>query len=164
MEVFSKVSPRLALLAVLWLLPVADLAAASYTLTINTNGSGSVSRNPTNSLYPAGSVVTLAAAPSNGWYFEAWSGDATGTENPLNVTMTGNKVITGSFAELPRFTLTTSTNGNGTVSLDPPGGQYVSNTVVSATASAAAGWVFVNWDGDASGQANPLQVTMDRDT
>jgi hypothetical protein len=162
-KVFPRVGSRFALLAVLWLLPTADLAAASYSLTINTNGSGTVSRNPTNSLYPAGSVVTLTAAPTIGWYFEAWTGDAAGTENPLNVAMTSNKVITASFAELARFTLTTSTNGKGSVSLDPPGGRYLSNSVVSATASPATGWVFVNWNGDASGQANPLPITVDRD-
>jgi hypothetical protein len=64
MELLARVGSRLALFAVLCLLPAADLAAASYTLTINTDGGGTVGRNPTNSLYPAGSVVTLTAAPA----------------------------------------------------------------------------------------------------
>src|SRR5215510_12189385 len=84
--------------------------AAVYTMTLQTNGSGGITRNPTLSAYPAGSVVTITATPDSGWYFSNWTGDATGTTNPLNVTMNGNKLITGNFHPLPTFTLTTATN------------------------------------------------------
>jgi hypothetical protein len=137
-----------------------ESAAAAYTLTLHTNGSGAITRNPVNSAYPAGFVVTVTATPDSGWYFSAWTGNATGSANPLNVTMNGNKVITGTFKPLPIFTLTTATNGAGSVSLNPPGGSYFSNSVVNATATPASGWVFLNWAGDASGSANPVNVTM----
>src|SRR5262245_51308336 len=137
-----------------------ECAAAVYTLTLQTNGSGGITRNPTNDVYPGGSVVTITASPDSGWYFSGWTGDASGSANPLNVTMNANKVITGNFQALPSYTLTTSTNGAGFISLNPPGGSYLSNTVVSATATPASGWVFLNWVGDASGSSNVVSVTM----
>ena len=38
--------------------------------------------------YNANRVVTLTAVPNAGYVFTGWSGDATGTANPLSVTMT----------------------------------------------------------------------------
>src|SRR6266852_2772107 len=134
--------------------------AAVYTLSINTNGSGTVSRNSTNSVYPQGAVVTLTALPASGWLFASWSGDASGTTNPVNVTMNTNKSVTANFALIPLYTLTISTIGQGSVT--PPGGSYTSNTVVALTASPSNGWQFLGWGGDAQGIVNPLYVTMTR--
>jgi uncharacterized repeat protein (TIGR02543 family) len=133
-------------------------AAATQTLTIHTNGAGIVNRNPTNSVYPQGAVVTLTAIASNGWMFVSWSGDATGSANPINVTMDTNKVITANFSALPLYTLTVLVSGQGSV--NPNGGTFQSNTVVSLTATPADGWIFNGWSGDASGSANPVSVTM----
>lgn len=99
--------------------------ATTFTLSANVVGSGSVGRNPTNSngVYPAGVNVTLTAISNNpSWYFSGWSGDASGTDNPLNVGMDSNKVITATFLQLPSYTLTLATNGQGGISLSPPGG------------------------------------------
>jgi hypothetical protein len=137
-----------------------ESVAAVYTLTLQTNGQGSVTQNPTLSAYPAGSVVTITGTADAGWYFSAWSGDENSTANPLNVTMSSNRVITANFQPSPTYTLSTANDGAGSVSLNPPGGSYVSNSVVSATATPASGWVFLNWAGDVSGNANPVNVTM----
>ncbi|HMP84605.1 MAG TPA: choice-of-anchor Q domain-containing protein, partial [Verrucomicrobiota bacterium] len=74
--------------------------------------------------------------------------------------MSSNKVITASFEAIPTFTLGTSVNGQGTVTLDPPGGTYLSNTTVNVSAAPSVGWVFVGWSGDAAGGANPVAVNM----
>jgi hypothetical protein len=139
----------------------ANVQAASYALTVDTSGSGTVSRNPTNSSYPEGSVVILTAAPGQGWFFREWTGDETGSANPLNVTMTRNKTVTAVFAAIPAYTLTTSASGMGTVTADPASGPYLSNSVVSLSATGNAGWVFSHWTGSASGAANPLLLKMD---
>lgn len=139
----------------------ANVQAASYALTIDTSGSGTVSRNPTNSSYPEGSVVILTAAPGHGWFFREWTGDETGSANPLNVAMTRNKTVTAVFAAIPAYTLTTSASGMGTVTADPASGPYLSNSVVSLSATGNAGWVFSHWTGSASGAANPLLLKMD---
>jgi len=50
----------------------------------------------------------------------------------------------------------------GGVSAVPPSadGKYLSNAVVTLTATPAAGYRFNGWDGDAGGLQNPLMVTM----
>jgi uncharacterized repeat protein (TIGR02543 family) len=108
-------------------------------------------------------TVTLTAiSNSPTWYFSSWSGDATGTANPLNVQMLSDKAITATFQQLPTYTLTLATNGQGTIASSPDGGVYASNTAVTVTATPAAGWVFTAWSGDAAGAANPVSVTMSR--
>ena len=77
--------------------------ATGYTLTVTTQGSGAIYEYPTYAIYPSNSVVVLVASNSPGWLFANWSGDVTGSVNPLNVTMNSNIVITGNFVELPAF-------------------------------------------------------------
>jgi hypothetical protein len=142
------------------LLIISPAEATSYTLTVSAQGSGMVTKNPTNSLYPAGVNVIVTAAPNAGWYFSNWSGDTNGTINPLNVTMNSDLVITGNFLAFPAYTLTPVTNGQGTIGLNPPGGSYLSNSVVTVTATPAAGWVFIGWTGGTNTSANPLSLAL----
>lgn len=154
--------PLLALLTI-WLFPHDIVSAASYSLVVDIEGVGTVLRNPTNSVYPEGSVVTVTAIPSNGWFFARWTRDEGTTSNPLNVLMSSNKSITAVFNPIPTYTLTVSTQGMGMISLSPAGsGPFISNSIVTLTATPSAGWVFAGWTGDANGSGNPIEVTMDR--
>ena len=69
-----------------------------YTAQIHIVGSGAVTNSSNQSSNFYGSVVTFTALPSPGWTFAGWSGDASGTSNPLSVTMTTNKFLTANFA------------------------------------------------------------------
>ncbi|NIM17120.1 MAG: M28 family peptidase [Candidatus Aminicenantes bacterium] len=60
----------------------------------------------------------------------------------------------------PQYTLTVNTVGQGTVSLNPPGGVYDAGTVVTLTATPDSGWLFSNWGGDLTGSTNPTTITM----
>jgi uncharacterized repeat protein (TIGR02543 family) len=71
----------------------------TYTLNVPVVGSGSVGKVPNQPNYNHGANVQLTATPSTGWVFSAWSGDASGNTNPLNVSMTSNKNITATFVE-----------------------------------------------------------------
>ncbi|TGE24819.1 PKD domain-containing protein [Hymenobacter aquaticus] len=139
-----------------------QLPAGSYTLTATAGSNGSVSKSPDQASYASGTVVTLTATPAAGYQFAGWSGDASGTTNPLSVTMTGNKTITATFTAIPptTYVLTTATVGSGTVTKNPNAASYASGTVVSLTATPAAGYTFSGWSGDATGTTNPLSVTM----
>jgi uncharacterized repeat protein (TIGR02543 family) len=75
-----------------------NLPASSYSLNVSTVGSGTVTKNPDQATYTAGTPVQLTANPVAGWDFTGWSGDLTGTANPATVTMDGNKTITATFA------------------------------------------------------------------
>jgi len=63
---------------------------------------------------------------------------------------------------LPRYDLLTSASGDGLVNLEPPGGAYLSNTLVTLTAVPATNWTFSHWTGDLTGTGNPAVLTMDR--
>jgi hypothetical protein len=44
--------------------------------------------------------VQLIANPGVGWLFDHWSGDLTGSTNPDNIMMDGNKAVTAHFVEI----------------------------------------------------------------
>ena len=135
-------------------------------LTANTVGSGTVSLNPPGGSYNAGTVVTLTATPqggTSGWEFIGWSGDLSGSTNPASITMNGNKTVTATFNQLPppQYTLTVNKVGSGSVALNPPGGVYDENTVVTLIPQSGTGFQFSGWSGDLSGSTNPAAITID---
>lgn len=106
-----RVWTRVALVAAFAQLVVLDLpsdtaAASSYTLTVTTLGSGSVSVSPVASSYPAGTVVTLTASPASGWTFSSWSGNLTGYGNPSTLVMNGNYTVTTTFNQRGYYGIT----------------------------------------------------------
>ena len=68
-----------------------------YTLTTSVVGSGTVTANPKQSSYPAGTQVTLTANPASGWQLSHWSGGASGSANPVTITMDADKTVTATF-------------------------------------------------------------------
>ena len=81
--------------------------ASCYTLTTSANpgGGGSIGVNPApncnaGTQYVSGTVVTLTATANNGYGFNNWSGDASGSANPITITMSGNKNVIGVFIQL----------------------------------------------------------------
>ena len=141
-------------------LMVQSAGAGIFTLTVTAQGSGTVTRNPSNSSYPSNVVVAVTATPNAGWYFSNWSGDTNGSVNPLDITLDSSLNITGNFLPFPVYNLTLTTNGQGTIDLSPSGGSYYSNTVVTATATPAAGWVFAGWSGATNDSSNPVSLTL----
>ncbi|MBS3782096.1 MAG: VCBS repeat-containing protein [Candidatus Thermoplasmatota archaeon] len=71
-----------------------------YELTINIDGEGSVDVNPDQDVYEEGTDVTLTAVPDEDWEFVEWTGDYTGTEEEITITMDEDKEITAVFEEL----------------------------------------------------------------
>jgi len=79
------------------------VTSAPATLTVNfslaataTYG-GTVTKFPDQPSYAPNSVVTLTASPVTVFPFAGWSGDASGTDNPLSLIMTSNRIITANF-------------------------------------------------------------------
>jgi len=68
-----------------------------YTLTTVANPTDGGTINPTGGSYSSGSVVSITASANTGYSFNNWSGDASGSDNPLSVTMSSDKTITGNF-------------------------------------------------------------------
>ena len=83
-------------------------------------------------------------------YSSGWSGDFSGAENPVIITMDSDKNITANFVQVPTFTLTTNST-NGTITLNPSGGTYNIRTVVTIEVMPDLGYIFTGWSGDLTG-------------
>jgi uncharacterized repeat protein (TIGR02543 family) len=76
-----------------------DTRVASLTLQETTggeiNGAG---------VYSVGASATLTATPATGYVFSGWTGDASGTDNPLTLLMNADKTVGASFSQDTRDT------------------------------------------------------------
>lgn len=96
----------------------------TYSLTINTNGSGTTNPSPGIYQYGEGFVAIVEAIPEEGWVFNGWTGDigaANPLDNPIQIYMDSNKLITANFVE-PDFSVQVSVDGPGMT--DPAPGTY----------------------------------------
>jgi uncharacterized repeat protein (TIGR02543 family) len=137
----------------------AYFAENQYILTINTEGNGSVIKNPDQDTYLHGDEVELTATPATGWTFTGWSGDLTGNDNPATIVMDSNKTVTATFTAI-EYTLTVNVTGSGSVNKDPDKSTYQYGDEVELAAVPASGWHFDNWSGDLSGTTNPEKITI----
>ncbi len=137
----------------------------SYTLDMAIVGQGQVSRVPSQTTYLHGSVVTLTATPTTGWYFGQWSGGASGIATQTTVVMDSHKTVTATFLNAPAvyYTLTVGLSGSGSVTPGVGTHNYLSGTVVDLSAGPAEGWIFAGWTGAVTGTTPAAQITMDGD-
>jgi uncharacterized repeat protein (TIGR02543 family) len=77
----------------------ANFSLNSYALNV-TAVNGVVVKNPDQVIYNHGTSVQLTATADASYQFISWSGDATGSVNPLNVTMNSVKNITANFTPI----------------------------------------------------------------
>ena len=131
----------------------------SYPLTVSTVGNGSVTKNPDAPLYVHGTYVQLTAVPAVGYHLVSWSGDTTGTQNPILILMDRPHSVTATFA-INTYTLDVTVIGSGTVVKNPDQPTYNHGTSVTLTATPSTGYTFAGWSGGATGNTNPLIVTM----
>lgn len=134
-----------------------------YSLTIVPPTNGTIMVKPERDLYAQDEQVTLTPMPAPGYVFSGWGGDASGADTPLILTMTGNKTISAAFAVAPNYTLNVTTNGPGSVAVDPAGTTFIAGSTVTLTATAAPGYTFTGWSGDVASNNNPYQLLMDGD-
>ena len=73
------------------------LLTVNYSLSSTVIGSGTIVPSPSQSSYTPGATVLLAATPNAGNTFTGWSGDASGTNNPINIAMATNRAVTATF-------------------------------------------------------------------
>ena len=139
-----------------------DTSAVSHILSITATPAnfGTVSGAGT---YAAGSIVQLTANPETGAVFTGWSGDATGADNPLSVTMDAAKSITATFSQDPAaaaYTVSANVDPAGLGSVSGAG-IYKSGSTATLRVTLDTGVLFLGWKGDATGTDNPLVLTVD---
>ncbi len=129
-------------------------------LTVSMQGDGTTTPEAGKAAYDEDEEVNLTATPAADFEFDRWIGDVADAQSAsTSVTMDDDKQIEAVFVQKQRFTLTTNVTGLGVV--NPSSGTYDPGAQVTIVATPANNWAFSEWQGDATGTANPLTITMD---
>ena len=77
----------------------ATFTLLQYGVTVATDGTGSgqAAVSPESLLYDYGTVITLTATADTGSSFTDWSGDGSGSTNPITITIDGAKAADEAF-------------------------------------------------------------------
>ena len=144
-------------------IPDAPTPTVTYTLSVSASEGGTV--NNTGGTHNENSSVSITATADAGYEFTSWSGDASGTDNPLTVSMNSNKTITANFIRT-QYTLSVGKIGEGTItqeviSSDKTSEEYNSGDVVRLNATPSSGSIFNSWSGSSTETTNQIDVTID---
>ncbi len=153
----------------------------SYTLSVTTSGSGSISTSPAgitcgttcSATFSGGTSVILNATPAPGYIFAGWSGDAgcaTGS-----ITMNANMNCTATF-NVQTFTLTvnrvgiinTLGTGDGSITTNPTGincgvtcsATFPGGASVTLNTTPKAGSIFAGWSGGGCNGTGACTITL----
>jgi len=74
-----------------------DICGTDYILSLHAEEGGRTEPNPGDYVYAANSQVTIKATPATNYSFGGWSGDASGSDNPLTITMDSHKYVLAKF-------------------------------------------------------------------
>ncbi len=128
------------------------------SLTLVTNGIGSISVTPSGSSFLDGTTVSVNATPGLNQIFNGWTGDRVGTNPTVAVTLTSNVLLNANFT--PVYSLNLSSGVGGTAVSSPSLTNWVSGTTAILRANPSAGYVFLGWTGALTGSQNPVSVAM----
>jgi hypothetical protein len=163
-----------------------QMAAANIetpSVTVVKNGSGTVTGDngkincgaACTANVVAGTAISLQAFTPGNAIFGGWTGACSGADPNCSLTVNTALTTTATFTEV--FTLSIGRGGNGTITGTPQGAfntsiscgsscsaKFPQNTVVTLTATPAAGVKFVNWTGACSGTTPTCALTITKDT
>jgi hypothetical protein len=132
-------------------------ATCNLTINVTPSGGGNVTVNgtmppsyPNTTTWNYCDNITLNATAASGYSFVNWSGNLTGSTNPINITMSGNYSITANFVTaVTTYNLTINSTAGGNVTTPGEGTfTYNASQVVALVAAADTNYSFVNWTGD----------------
>jgi hypothetical protein len=75
---------------------------ANYSLTVASEGEGSVALDPPGGSYTEGQVVRVATSPAAGWRFGYWSGDTREGSATAHIVMNADKQLTAGFVPMTK--------------------------------------------------------------
>ena len=129
---------------------VKNPAATEYSVKVSTDGNGTAMADKTSAA--AGTVVTLSATPKSGYTFKQWqviTGGVTIKDNKFTMPA-GNVEVKAVFEKdatpppaTTEYSVTVSTDGNGTAMADKT--SAAAGTVVTLSATPKSGYTFKQW-------------------
>ena len=127
-----------------------------YTISVyaNPTNGGTVSGGGT---YTYGQTCTLTATPASGYEFAGWQDG--NTQNPRQITVTGNATYTANFSEVGTtyYTVSASVSPAGAGSVTGTG-VYEAGSVITLQAIANTGYTFDHWSDNST--QNPRTITV----
>lgn len=134
------------------------------------SGSGSITVEPEAVMFEENAQVVLTAKPNEGWIFQEWVVNRVnrGTSNPLTLHMNSDKSVTAMFERLTH-PLTVTVQGEGRVEqeiVSEPAKttDYHHDTNVELEAiPGSERWAFSNWEGDVTGDENPITILLNEE-
>jgi hypothetical protein len=117
--------------------------------------------------YLAGTEVSVAAIPFEGYVFHHWSGELSGSAPQTSIVMNQPMTITATFIRSDaHYTITVDAvpddSGKVTLNPPPPAGGYAVSKRIALTATASAGFRFSHWEGDMTGSTNPTSTIVEK--
>ncbi len=132
------------------------------TLTLKVEGAGSA-RAVKGYTYQKNAKAAIIAEPEEGWIFDRWGGDASGTFASLNIVMDRDKTIIAYFKPERRlYTLTIGIEGKGTTNPEPGTYSFIEGGIAEIQTLPGEGHKFIGWSGN-YGDDPTLKLTIDRD-
>ena len=124
-------------------------SVTKFTLAVAASEGGSV--NTSGGTYNENTNVSVTASPADGFTFTGWTGDASGSTNPLTISMNGDKNITATFSR-SQYALKMGVAGQGSVNQElvstaKSKTDYESGSTIRLTANSEPEWIFYRWDG-----------------
>jgi len=140
-----------------------------HSVATSTEGDEDVLIDPSGEEQPGGTTVTFEAQPDQGWKFDHWEGDLSGSQNPDSLTVSGPVSVTAVFDQ-EQYTVDVSKSGQGTVDYAPQQDTYVYGDEIALEASPEVGtpetsedaWELDTWTGgQITGYEPTFTVTSD---
>ncbi len=133
--------------------------AVLHTVTFTAGINGNIMGTSPQTIPHGASSISVTAVPDDSYYFTGWSGNYTGTENPLTATnVTSNMNITANFA-INMYTVIFTAGEHGSISGTAEQTLYFGENCTEVTAVPETGYHFTGWSGDYIGIENPLTIT-----
>ncbi len=133
------------------------------TVNASPTDGGSVSEG---GVFDEGSVITLEAAPAEGYRFSHWSGADVADQEMATTTavLTNEQTFTANFIKVRNLSVSASPLDGGTTNA---GGVFDENAVVAIIATPNEGYRFSHWSGDGiadpSMAATQVTITVDQE-
>jgi hypothetical protein len=129
-----------------------------YTLTTEAAPDFGGTVFPSGGEYIIGQNIQIEARPAEGYIFDYWEGDLNGNKNPEQLIFSRNRSVTAHFTERD-YKLNIEIKGEGSVRETVI--ERSAFVTVSLTAEADSGWFFDRWEGDLTGNENPVTITIE---